>query len=87
VSATLPAVLVPVRPQLLDVAAVAARLSIHPRTIYALARKDPTFPKPVRLLADPRWSEDELAAYIELLKMRRDAAALEEKKGAEAEQP
>jgi len=59
--------------QLLDVAGVAQRLSLNASSIYRLLKKDPRFPRPVKLLSDPRWSEDDLAAYISTLRAERDA--------------
>ena len=42
----------------------AAQLGCHPATVWRYAKNDPRFPKPFRIGAMTRWSQDDIDAYL-----------------------
>ncbi len=51
---------------LLQVDDIAQMLSIHPKTLYALIKKDETFPKPISFGPRMRrWKPEDIKSWIE----------------------
>lgn len=42
---------------------VARRLKIGPQQVYIIAKKDPSFPRPVRIGQRDRWSPEDIDAW------------------------
>lgn len=57
--------------RLLDVREVARGLRVSRSTVYELLRKDPAFPRPIKIGSSTRWLQQDIGAYVQ--SKRRDA--------------
>lgn len=50
---------------LLDVRDVVRSLRVSRSTVYELLRKDPDFPRPIKIGTSTRWLQQDIGAYIQ----------------------
>lgn len=50
--------------RLLDIREVAQGLRVSRSTVYELLRKDPAFPRPIKIGSSTRWLQQDIGAYV-----------------------
>ena len=58
-------------PRLMKVTGVAAYLEVSVSQVWRSQRRDPDFPRPIRIGSSTRWDRSELDRYVEVRKSRR----------------
>ena len=58
-------------PRLMKVTGVAAYLEVSVSKVWRSQRRDPDFPRPIRIGSSTRWDRSELDHYVEVRKARR----------------
>ena len=51
--------------RLLDVRDVVRSLRVSRSTVYELLRKDPDFPRPIKIGSSTRWLQRDIGAYVQ----------------------
>ena len=58
-------------PRLMKITGVAAYLEVSVSQVWRSQRRDPDFPRPIRIGSSTRWDRSELDRYVEVRKARR----------------